>query len=293
MIREAVDQAAKGFDAARPGSGRSADDPALSPGEREKRVRGLNGKVVVVTGGGGGIGSATSRRFAEEGARVVVADVGAEAAAGVVDAIRAAGGEAAAMVVDLTDYDATAAAVARVEAEFGPIDILVNNVGWDIFVPFLKSEPDFWAKIIDINLRAVLNVTKPVLASMVARGAAGRVVSIGSDAGRGGSSGESVYAACKAGVIAFSKTLAREHARHGITFNVVCPGVTETGMLENFMAAAGDKEKLRAAFTKAVPLGRLGRPDDLPGAILFLSSDDAAFITGQVISVSGGLTMHG
>lgn len=293
MIREAVDQAAKGFDAVRPGSGRSADDPALSPGEREKRVRGLNGKVVVVTGGGGGIGSATCRRFAEEGARVVVADVGAEAAAGVVDAIRAAGGEAVAMVVDLTDYDATAAAVARVEAEFGPIDILVNNVGWDIFVPFLKSEPDFWAKIIDINLRAVLNVTKPVLASMVARGAAGRVVSIGSDAGRGGSSGESVYAACKAGVIAFSKTLAREHARHGITFNVVCPGVTETSMLENFMAAAGDKEKLRAAFTKAVPLGRLGRPDDLPGAILFLSSDDAAFITGQVISVSGGLTMHG
>lgn len=293
MIREAVDQAAKGFDAVRPGSGRSADDPTLSPGEREKRVRGLNGKVVVVTGGGGGIGSATCRRFAEEGARVVVADVGAEAAAGVVDAIRAAGGEAVAMVVDLTDYDATAAAVARVEAEFGPIDILVNNVGWDIFVPFLKSEPDFWAKIIDINLRAVLNVTKPVLASMVARGAAGRVVSIGSDAGRGGSSGESVYAACKAGVIAFSKTLAREHARHGITFNVVCPGVTETSMLENFMAAAGDKEKLRAAFTKAVPLGRLGRPDDLPGAILFLSSDDAAFITGQVISVSGGLTMHG
>ncbi len=293
MIREAVDQAAKGFDAVRPGSGRSADDLALPPGEREKRVRGLNGKVVVVTGGGGGIGSATCRRFAEEGARVVVADLGAEAAAGVVDAIRAAGGEAAAMVVDLTDYDATAAAVARVEAEFGPIDILVNNVGWDIFVPFLKSEPDFWAKIIDINLRAVLNVTKPVLASMVARGVAGRVVSIGSDAGRGGSSGESVYAACKAGVIAFSKTLAREHARHGITFNVVCPGVTETGMLENFMAAAGDKEKLRAAFTKAVPLGRLGRPDDLPGAILFLSSDDAAFITGQVISVSGGLTMHG
>jgi 2-hydroxycyclohexanecarboxyl-CoA dehydrogenase len=195
--------------------------------------------------------------------------------------------------VNLVDYDATAAAVATVEAESGPINVLVNNAGWDLFKPFLKSEPDFWSKIIDINLRSVLNITKPVVASMVANGAGGRVVSIGSDAGRGGSSGEAVYSACKAGVIAFSKTLAREHARHGITFNTVCPGLTETAMLENFMDAAGNKEKLRAAFTKAVPMGRMGRPDDLPGAILFLSSDDAAFITGQVISVSGGLTMHG
>lgn len=256
-------------------------------------MRGLKGKVVVITGGGGGIGSATCRRFAEEGARVVVADVNAEAAARVVDEIRAAGGEATAMIVNLVDYDATAAAVAQLEAEFGPIDVLVNNAGWDLFVPFLKSEPDFWSKIIDINLRSVLNITKPVVASMVARKIPGRVVSIGSDAGRGGSSGESVYAACKAGVIAFSKTLAREHARNQITFNTVCPGVTETAMLETFMEGAGDKEKLRGAFTKAVPLGRMGKPEDLPGAILFLASDDAAFITGQVISVSGGLTMHG
>ena len=256
-------------------------------------MRGLKGKVVVVTGGGGGIGAATCLRFAEEGARVVVFDINATAAEAVVAAIGEAGGEALVKTADLTDHAATGAAVSEIEASFGPIDILVNNAGWDIFVPFLKSEPDFWAKIIDINLRAVLNITKPVVESMVARGVAGRVVSIGSDAGRVGSSGEAVYAACKAGVIAFSKTLAREHARHGITFNTVCPGVTETAMLENFMEAAGDKEKLRAAFTKAVPLGRLGRPDDLPGAILFLSSDDAAFITGQVISVSGGLTMHG
>ncbi|MDD2867725.1 MAG: SDR family NAD(P)-dependent oxidoreductase [Neomegalonema sp.] len=256
-------------------------------------MRGLKGKVVVVTGGGGGIGSATCLRFAEEGARVVVADISPAAAEKVVEAIRAAGGEAVAMIADLTDYAATGEAVAKIEAGFGPVDILVNNAGWDLFVPFLKSEPDYWAKIIDINLRAVLNVTRPVLASMVARKAGGRVVSIGSDAGRGGSSGESVYSACKAGVIAFMKTLAREHSRHGITFNTVCPGVTETGMLENFMEAAGDKEKLRVAFAKAVPMGRLGRPEDLPGAILFLASDDAAFITGQTISVSGGLTMHG
>jgi len=256
-------------------------------------VRGLKGKTVVVTGGGGGIGSATCRRFAEEGARVVVADIGEAAALTVVESLKALGADTMALVVDLTDYAETTSAISKVEAEFGPIDILVNNAGWDLFVPFLKSEPDFWSKIIDINLRSVLNITKPVLASMVARRVTGRIVSIASDAGRVGSSGESVYAACKAGIIAFSKTLAREHARHGITFNAVCPGVTETAMLENFMDAAGDKEKLRSAFTKAVPMGRMGRPDDLPGAILFLSSDDAAFITGQVISVSGGLTMSG
>ncbi|MCZ8269453.1 MAG: SDR family NAD(P)-dependent oxidoreductase [Beijerinckiaceae bacterium] len=255
-------------------------------------MRGLKDKVVVVTGGGGGIGSATCQRYADEGARVVVWDINLAAADSLVSKIRASGGDALAVAADLTDFAATGAAVARIEAEFGPIDILVNNAGWDLFVPFLKSEPDFWSKLIDINLRAVLNITHPVLARMAER-KAGRVVSIGSDAGRVGSSGEAVYAACKAGVIAFSKTLAREHARHGITFNVVCPGVTATDMLENFMDASGNKEKLRDAFTKAVPLCRMGRPDDLPGAILFLSSDDAAFITGQVISVSGGLTMHG
>lgn len=258
----------------------------------EDAVRGLKGKVVVVTGGGGGIGSATCLRFAEAEARVVVCDINLVAAEAVVEKITAFGGEALAVAVDLTDFAATGDAVAKIEADFGAIDILVNNAGWDLFVPFLKSEPEFWGKLIDINLRAVLNITHPVLARMAER-KSGRVVSIGSDAGRVGSSGEAVYAACKAGVIAFSKTLAREHARHGITFNVVCPGVTATGMLENFMDASGNKERLREAFTKAVPMGRMGQPDDLPGAILFFSSDDAAFITGQVISVSGGLTMHG
>lgn len=255
-------------------------------------MRGLKGKVVVITGGGGGIGTATCLRFAEAGARVVVCDINLAAAEAVVAQIAALGGEALALAVDLTDFAATGAAVEQIEAEFGAIDVLVNNVGWDLFVPFLKSEPSFWSKIIDINLRGVLNITHPVVTRMQAR-KSGRVVSIGSDAGRVGSSGEAVYAACKAGVIAFSKTMAREHARAGITFNVVCPGVTETAMLESFMDASGNKEKLRDAFTKAVPMGRMGRPDDLPGAILFFASDDAGFVTGQVISVSGGLTMHG
>lgn len=255
-------------------------------------MKGLKGKVVVVTGGGGGIGSATCLRFAESGARVVVCDINAGAAEATADRIRAAGGEAVARSFDLTDFAATGAAVAEIEDGVGPVEVLVNNAGWDLFVPFLKSEPAFWDKLIDINLRGVLNITHPVLSRMVAR-KSGRVVSIASDAARGGSSGESVYAACKAGVIAFSKTLARENSRHGITFNCVCPGVTETGMLENFMDSAGNKEKLRDAFTKAVPMGRLGRPEDLPGIIAFLASDEAGFITGQVISVSGGLTMHG
>jgi 2-hydroxycyclohexanecarboxyl-CoA dehydrogenase len=256
-------------------------------------MRGLSGKVAVVTGGGGGIGSAICRRFAEEGATVIVADIDADAAGRTVAAVTAAGGKASPLVVDLTDFDAVAAAIRTVEDGTGGVDILVNNAGWDLFVPFLQSDPPFWTKLIDINLRSVLNITHPVLASMVKRGIAGRVVTIASDAARGGSSGESVYAACKAGLIAFSKTLAREHARQGVTFNVVCPGVTETAMLEEFMAAAGDKEKLRAAFARAVPMGRLGRPDDLPGAVAFFASDDAAFVTGQVLSVSGGLTMHG
>ena len=255
-------------------------------------MRGIDGKTVIVTGGGGGIGAPTCMRFAQEGARVVVMDVNAAAAQETVQKIQNSGGQALACAVDLRDAAKTAGEIARIETDFGEIDILVNGVGWDVFKPFLKSGPDFWTKIIDINLRSVLNVTHPVLASMVAR-RSGKIVSLASDAARGGSSGESVYAACKAGIIAFSKTLAREHARHGISVNVVCPGVTETAMLEAFMEEAGDKEKLRQAFARAVPMGRLGQPEDLPGAIVFFASDDANFITGQVLSVSGGLTMHG
>jgi len=258
----------------------------------EDLLRGLDSKTVVVTGGGGGIGAATCLRFAEEGANVAVVDLNDAAAKAVVAQIEAAGGRGMAVAVDLIDVDATAEAVTQIEDSLGPIDVLVNGVGWDVFTPFLKSDAAFWTKIIDINLRGVLNITHPVLARMAER-RSGRIVSLASDAARGGSSGESVYAACKAGVIAFSKTIAREHARQGISVNVVCPGVTETAMLEAFMEAAGDKEKLRGAFAKAVPMGRLGQPGDLPGAIAFFASDDAGFITGQVLSVSGGLTMHG
>ena len=252
----------------------------------------FNGKTVVVTGGGGGIGGATSRRFAGEGARVAVLDLNLQAAEAVVAQIRAAGGQAAAFQADITQRASVDAAVAAVEAQLGPVDVLVNNAGWDVFKPFTKTEPAQWDKLIAINLVGALHLHHAVLPGMAAR-KAGRIVNISSDAARVGSSGEAVYAACKGGLVAFSKTIAREHARHGITVNVVCPGPTDTALFADYKEGAGNPEKLMEAFTRSIPLGRIGQPDDLPGAILFFASDDAAFITGQVLSVSGGLTMNG
>jgi 2-hydroxycyclohexanecarboxyl-CoA dehydrogenase len=233
-------------------------------------MRGLKGKTAIVTGGAAGIGAAIVKRFEEEGTRVVVFDLKGSPA------------------VDITDYERVKAAVAQA----GAVDILVNNAGWDMFRPFLKTEPAFWQKIISINLVGAMNLLHCVLPGMVQRGR-GKVVNIASDAARVGSSGEAPYSACKGGIVALTKTLAREMASKNIQLNVVCPGLTETGMLEEFMTGAGNPEKLREAYRRAIPLGRLGRPEDLPGAVLFFASDDADFITGQVLSVSGGLTMHG
>ena len=255
-------------------------------------MRGLPKKSVIVTGGGNGIGAAVAARFGEEGAYVAVWDIDSEAADNAATSICDGGGQAAAITCDITDYDAVGAAVAETEAQMGPVDVLINNAGWDVFRPFLKTDPELWEQIIAINLRGVLHTHHAVLPGMCERGS-GRIVNVASDAARVGSSGESVYAACKAGIVGLSKTLAREHARQGITVNVVCPGPTETALLENFMAEAGNPEKLAEAFRRAVPMGRLGQPNDLPGAIAFLASDDAAYITGQVLSVSGGLTMNG
>ncbi|MFO1027764.1 MAG: SDR family NAD(P)-dependent oxidoreductase [Acetobacteraceae bacterium] len=255
-------------------------------------MRGLKDKVVIVTGGGGGIGGATCRRFAEEGAKVAVFDIAIDAAETVAAAIRNAGGSAQAFACDITDYAAVTASVAAAEAALGPIHVLVNNAGWDVFRLFKDTTPDDWTKLIAINLNGPLNMTHAVLPGMLQR-RAGRVVTIASDAARVGSSGEAVYAACKAGMLGFSKTLAREHARHGLTFNVVCPGATNTALFAEYKKGAGNPEKLEEAFRRSVPMGRIGEPEDLPGAIVFFASDDAAFITGQVLSVSGGLTMAG
>ena len=252
----------------------------------------LDGRTAVVTGGGGGIGGATCRRFADEGARVAVLDLNAEAAETVAAAIRAGGGQAEAFRCDITDRASVDAAVAAAEAKWGPIDILVNNAGWDVFKPFTKTIPAEWTKLIAINLVGALHMHHAVLPGMAER-KRGRIVNIASDAARVGSSGEAVYAACKGGLVAFSKTIAREHARHGITVNVVCPGPTDTALLAGMAEGASDPGKLIEAFRRAIPLGRLARPDDLAGAILFFASDDAGFVTGQVLSVSGGLTMSG
>lgn len=252
----------------------------------------LQAKTVIVTGGAGGIGGATCRRFAAEGAKVAVFDMNLEAAEKVAADIRAAGGQAAAFKCDITDRAAVDAAVAATEAQLGPVDVLVNNAGWDVFKPFVKTVPAEWSKLIDINLTGALHMLHAVLPGMSER-KSGRIVNIASDAARGGSSGEAVYSACKGGLVALSKTLAREHARHNITVNVVCPGPTDTALLAGVAEGARDPAKLIEAFRSAIPLGRLGQPDDLANAIVFFGSDDASFITGQVISVSGGLTMHG
>ena len=255
-------------------------------------MRNIDGKTVVVTGGGGGIGGATCRRFAAEGARVAVFDMNLEAAERVAQGIRAAGGVAQAFQCNITDRAEVDVAVAATEAALGPIDVLVNNAGWDVFKPFTKTVPAEWDKLIAINLTGALHMHHAVLPGMAAR-KQGRIINIASDAARVGSSGEAVYAACKGGLVAFSKTIAREHARHNITVNVVCPGPTDTALFADYKQGAGNPEKLMEAFTRSIPLGRIGQPDDLPGAIVFFASDAAGFITGQVLSVSGGLTMNG
>ena len=250
-------------------------------------MRGLQGKNVIVTGGGGAIGGAICRRFADYGAKVGVFDKNLEGAKKVAQEIKGF-----ASGIDITDYSGVAKAIAQFEKDAGPTDILVNNAGWDKFVSFVDTTPELWNQIIAINLHGPLNMSHVVLKGMVLRGH-GRVVNIASDAGRVGSSLEAVYSACKGGIIAFTKTVAREVARKGITLNTVCPGPTDTPLLA--AVAGGDErgQRIRAALVSAIPMKRVGQPDDIPGAVCFLASDDAAFITGQTISVSGGLTMHG
>ncbi len=253
-------------------------------------MRGLNGKRVIVTGGGSGIGRETCKRFAEEGAEVAVFDLNADGAAETVKMITDAGGKASAHVADISDRSAVDAAVAEVE-KGGPIDVLVNNAGWDEIKPFLDTDVALWDKVIAINLYGPIHMHHAVLPGMVANGG-GRVINIASDAGRVGSSGEAVYSACKGGIISFTKTMAREMARKGVQLNAVAPGPTDTPL---FAQVAGGEAgaKIAEGLKRAIPMRRLAHPTDYPGIICFLASDDAGFITGQVISVSGGLTMHG
>jgi 2-hydroxycyclohexanecarboxyl-CoA dehydrogenase len=255
-------------------------------------MRGLEGKKAIVTGGGGAIGRAICRRLGEEGATVGIVDINGAAGAQTAEGLRQSGRPAFSYAADITDYGAVQEAAAAFERDAGPADILVNNAGWDRFANFLDSDPSLWDQIIAINLRGPLNLHHAVVRGMAQR-QRGKVINISSDAGRVGSSGEAVYAACKGGLIAFSKALARELAGKGIKVNVVCPGPTDTPLFRSFVGEGEAGQKVAAALERAIPMKRLGRPEDIPGLVAFLASDDADFITGQVISVSGGLTMHG
>jgi 2-hydroxycyclohexanecarboxyl-CoA dehydrogenase len=249
----------------------------------------LDGKVAIVTGAANGIGRAIASRLADEGAKVALADIQLEPAEIAAADIRSAGANAIAVKLDITSLDQAVAAADRVERELGPIDILVNNAGWDVLMPFVESTPDFWDKVIAVNYRGVLNCCKAVAPRMQSRGA-GKIISISSDAARVGSSGEAVYAGCKAAIIGFSKTLARELAANRINVNVVCPGPTDTALLKTAMAG---REKVLEAMARGIPFRRIGQPADLAGAVAFFASSDSDFVTGQVLSVSGGLTMAG
>ncbi|MES2482270.1 MAG: glucose 1-dehydrogenase [Pseudomonadota bacterium] len=256
-------------------------------------MRGLQGKTAIVTGAGSGIGRAIATRLGAEGITVGVFDINADGAGQTVAAIEAAGGKAVAVSCDITDYGAVTAAVASFEQQTGQgTDILVNNAGWDTPMPFLKTDEAFWKKVTSINWFGPLHMTHAVAQGMAQR-KSGRIINIASDAGRVGSSGEVVYSGCKGATIAFAKALAREVARSNVTVNTVCPGPTDTPAMTAFVGTGEQGAKIRDAMVRGVPLGRIGVPDDYPGLVAFLASDDAAFMTGQTISVSGGLSMHG
>jgi 2-hydroxycyclohexanecarboxyl-CoA dehydrogenase len=239
----------------------------------------LEGRLAVVTGAAGGIGSAICRRLAAEGARVAATDLDETGARRVAEEI---GGSAHGL--DVTDPEAAA----RLASELGEVEILVNNAGWDRVMPFLETTPDFWRRILDVNLLSQISVTHAFARGMAERGH-GHIVNVASDAGRVGSSGETVYSAAKGGVIAFTKSLARELARHKVTVNCVCPGPTDTPFLDAFEGERG--RRIIEAMTRAVPFRRLAQPDEIAAAVAFLAGDDAGYITGQSLSVSGGLTM--
>jgi 2-hydroxycyclohexanecarboxyl-CoA dehydrogenase len=254
-------------------------------------MRGLKDKTVLLTGGANGIGAAIAKRLGEEGCVVGILDLDGAGAETVAGEIKAKGGKASAHAVDISDYDAVKRAIEAFEAESGPVALLVNNAGWDRAANFLDTDPEFWKKIIAINLYGPLNVSHVVMKGMAARGF-GRIVNIASDAGRVGSSGEAVYSACKGGIIAFAKTMSRELVSKGIIINTLCPGPTDTAILRSFLEGP-DGAKIAEGLKRAIPMRRLGSPEDYPGLVAFFLSDDAAYITGQTISVSGGLTMHG
>jgi 2-hydroxycyclohexanecarboxyl-CoA dehydrogenase len=252
-------------------------------------VRGLEGKVAIVTGGGQGIGRALTLRLAEEGCKVAIFDLKAEAGAET-SALAGPGAEVRTYPLDVGNYESVAAAVGAVEADLGPIWALVNNAGWDQPRPFLATDQTLWDKIIRINLYGPLNTHHAVAPLMVGRGG-GRIINIASDAARVGTSNEAVYSACKGGLISFTKSVARELASKGVLLNAVCPGPTNTPMMASVLGEGETAVKWKDAMVRGIPLRRMGEPEDYAGIVAFLASDDASFITGQTFSVAGGMNM--
>lgn len=252
----------------------------------------MTDRVALVTGAASGIGRETARGLARDDRRIAVCDINATGAAETVERINADGGTAIAVDMDVTNREAVLEGVERVSAELGPIDVLVNAAGWDKLMRFVDTDEDFWERIIDLNYKAMMRTTHACVPGMIERGW-GRIVNIASDAGRVGSSLEAVYSGAKGGTIAFSKTLAREVARKGVTVNVVCPGPTETALLNEITDASDDGDRVIKAMTGAVPMKRLGQPEDVAPAVVYFASEGAGFTTGQTLSVSGGLTMAG
>lgn len=251
----------------------------------------MSNRTAFVTGGAQGIGQGIATTLGAHGFRVAVVDLNLDAAQSTAQSITAAGGTAFAVHADVTDTGSVQAAVKTVTDELGPVEIAVNNAGWDDFMAFVDTTEDFWDRILDINFKGALRVTHAVVPGMLERGW-GRVINIGSDAGRVGSSLEAVYSGAKGGIIAFTKTLAREVAAKGVTANTVCPGPTDTPALRTFADNSGqDADKVLGGITRAVPMKRLAQPSDVAAAVAFFASDAAGYITGQTLSVSGGLTM--
>ena len=244
-------------------------------------------KTAIVTGAGSGIGREAALGLARDGANVVLGDLSLERAQAVAAEISAIGGTAAPVQVDVADADLVRTMVAVTMEKFGKIDILVSNAGWDKVMPFVSTDEGLWDRVIAVNYRGHLACAHAVVPHMIEAGS-GKVVLVASDAGRVGSSGEAVYSWAKGAVIAFSKALARETARQGINVNCVAPGLTDTPMLTN---VSEGNEKLMAAIIRAIPLGRVGTPEEVARAVLFLVSSDADYITGQTLSVNGGLSM--